>query len=143
MRGQAFHRAVLDQDASKGVEGLAGVHRVGELAEDLRDDRRQKGFDGMMREPLAQSLFAVGGSGGPADDGGDTFQGEVRFRSQRQEGLQELRDGNFARGPVQKAGGAGEGFRVQVLELGEGGGELLLESIEKTIGIFHGIDEGL
>jgi hypothetical protein len=43
-----------------------------------------------MGEPLAQSLFAVGGPGGQADDAGDALQGKVLFRSQRQEGRKEV-----------------------------------------------------
>jgi hypothetical protein len=66
------------------------------------------------------------------------FQGEVSFRSHRQEPPKELEDRNFARAALQKAGLACEAFDVELLEFGEGSGELLLEGGEESGRVLHG-----
>ena len=93
-------------------------------------------------EPLAQRLFAVGFLGGQADDAGRALQGQVGFRGQGQKAFEEMAHGNFTWGPGEKAGAAGQSFRRDVLEPGGGGGQLLLEEVEKTMGVGRRVDMG-
>jgi hypothetical protein len=54
--------------------------------------------------------------------------------------LEELGDGNFAGRPNQKAGAAGQGFGVDVLEPCHSGRDLLFERVEDPMGVGHRVD---
>ena len=107
------------------------------LAKQSGDDQGQKGFNG-VGEALAEGLFGVSRVGGQGDDAGEELQREVGLGSQRQQAHEEIAHRDFARRTLQKTGLAGEGFRVEVLEFGEDGGEWLLEGIEEGGRILHG-----
>ena len=66
------------------------------------------------------------------------FQGEVGFRRHGQEAFDETGEGDFAWGAFHKSGLAREGFEIELVEFGQGGGDLVLERREEGSRVFHG-----
>ena len=129
--GQPLRGAVLDQDASKRVKGLAGGQAMGELAEPGGDDANQEGLDVGIK-PFAQGLLGVSGVGGQADDLGGMFQGEVGFGSDGQQAVKEVGDGDFAWGTFQEPRGPSDRLWVEGVELMSADLEPLLEGVEES-----------
>ena len=128
--GQPFRHglagAVLENDARKGTEPAPRVTGPHGVPEQGGGGERQKPLE-FGTEPLVERLLGIRHPGRQANDGGDAFQGEDGFGTQRNQGGQQGGDGDLARGAFEKARNPREGFGRQLIQLGadrlEEGGE--------------------